>query len=110
MISWARVLELRDEVGSEDFDEVVELFLEEVEDVLDRLKQGASENDLANDMHFLKGSAMSLGFQGFSNKCRDAERLSAEGQPNAVDLPGIFQEYEQSKAQFVAELPGHIAG
>ena len=29
MIDWARVSELRDEVGAEDFDEVVELFLEE---------------------------------------------------------------------------------
>ena len=33
MIDWARVSELRDEVGAEDFEEVVQLFLAEVEDV-----------------------------------------------------------------------------
>ena len=34
MIDWARVSELRDEVGPEDFEEVLHLFLEEVEDVV----------------------------------------------------------------------------
>ena len=34
MIDWARVSELRDEVGAEDFDEVVELFLEEVDEAI----------------------------------------------------------------------------
>ena len=35
MISWERVNELRDEVGQEDFLEVVEIFLEEVDEVED---------------------------------------------------------------------------
>ena len=34
MIDWARVSELRDEVGEGDFDEVVELFLEEVDEAI----------------------------------------------------------------------------
>lgn len=34
MIDWARVSERRDEVGEEDFDEVVELFLEEVDEAI----------------------------------------------------------------------------
>ena len=33
MIDWKRVRELRDEIGEEDFSEVVDLFLEEVEEV-----------------------------------------------------------------------------
>ena len=32
MIDWARVSELRDEVGPEDFEEVLHLFLEEVDE------------------------------------------------------------------------------
>ena len=35
MIDWSRVEELRDKIGAEDFDEVVELFLSEVEDRID---------------------------------------------------------------------------
>ena len=31
MIDWTRVSELRDEIGAEDFGDVVEIFLEEVE-------------------------------------------------------------------------------
>ena len=38
MIDWARVSELRDEVGAEDFDEVVELFLEEVDEAIAALR------------------------------------------------------------------------
>ena len=37
MIEWDRVAELRDEVGAEDFAEVVELFLDEVEATLARI-------------------------------------------------------------------------
>ena len=36
MIDWARVAEFYDEVGAEDFDEVVELFLEEVVEAMER--------------------------------------------------------------------------
>ena len=32
MIDWNRVAALREEVGAEDFDEVVELFLQEVDE------------------------------------------------------------------------------
>ena len=39
MIHWPRVVELRDEVGPEDFDEVVDLFIEEVQEVIERLQQ-----------------------------------------------------------------------
>lgn len=39
MINWKRVNELRDEIGPEDFAEVVELFLEEVEQVIDKLRE-----------------------------------------------------------------------
>ena len=38
MIDWASVSELRDEVGAEDFDEVVELFLEEVDEAIIALR------------------------------------------------------------------------
>ena len=38
MIDWACVSELRDEVGVEDFDEVVELFLEEVDEAIVALR------------------------------------------------------------------------
>ena len=47
MIDWTRVEELRNEIGPEDFAEVAELFLMEVEDTLSRL--GTAKNDASTD-------------------------------------------------------------
>ncbi len=104
MIHWSRVNELRDEVGAEDFDEVVELFLEEVEEVIDRLRENVDLGQLEQDLHFLKGSALSLGFAAFSELCQDGERKSASGLPETVDLSAIITGFSQSKSLFVSQL------
>lgn len=109
MIDWSRVNELREEVGAEDFDEVVDLFLEEVEEVIGRLNQAPDRARLEQDLHFLKGSALSLGFTTFSSLCQDGERQSAAGQADSVNVPEIVAEFERSKAVFIAELAGHLA-
>lgn len=103
MIDWPRVRELKEEVGSDAFDEVVELFLEEVEEVIQRLN-GGDRSQLEQDLHFLKGSALNLGFADFSDLCQDGERLSAEGQSAAVDVAQILQNYATSKTTFLAEM------
>ena len=108
MIDWPRVEELRDEVGAEDFGEVVELFLEEVEEVIERLIKLDDRSQLEQDLHFLKGSALNLGFQAFSTKCQDGERQSAQGQANTVDVPSIIAEYQTSKSSFISELPNRF--
>ncbi len=109
MIDWAHVLELRDEIGQDDFEEVVELFLEEVQEVIDRLTAGADPATLEADMHFLKGSALNLGFQEVSTLCADAEKLAAQGQHAAVDLPQILGVYDASRAQFLNEKPQKLS-
>lgn len=109
MIQWSRVNELRDEVGAEDFDEVLDLFLEEVEEVIERLKADPVPGQLEQDLHFLKGSALSLGFATFSDLCQDGERLSAAGNAASVDLSAIIDGYEQSKRLFLAQWPDHVA-
>ena len=110
MIHWARVIELREEVGAEDFDEVVELFLEEVEEVIDRLRQDVDISQLEQDLHFLKGSALSLGFAKFSDLCHDGEKQSAYGHADTVDLSAIITGFSKSKIQFVAELSENTSG
>ncbi len=104
MINWPRVKELREEIGEEDFDEVVELFLEEVEGVIGKLRTG-DRSALEQDLHFLKGSAINLGFDTFSQLCLTGERQSAQGEAAAVDLDDICSNYEQSKTEFLSELP-----
>lgn len=109
MIDWNRINVLRSEVGAEDFDEVVELFLDEVEEVIARLRTAPEESGLEADLHFLKGSALSLGFRAFSAMCQDGENRSAAGQASTVDVPAILACYDQSKTVFVSELPAVLS-
>ncbi len=109
MIDWSRVFELYNEVGAEDFDEVVELFLEEVEEVIERLRTAPDASQLEQDLHFLKGSALNLGFATFSDLCKKGERLSADGRADTVNVPEIIAEFERSKTGFLTELPARLA-
>ena len=104
MISWDRVAELREEVGEDDFAEVVEMFLDEVEGVLNRLRDAAVPATLEGDLHFVKGSALTLGFRQLSQVCRIGERQAAEARFDAIDLPGVLATYDASKAEFIARL------
>jgi HPt (histidine-containing phosphotransfer) domain-containing protein len=97
MIRWERVNELRDEVGADDFKEVVDLFLEEVEEVIERLRDSPDPTRFEEDFHFLKGSALNLGFGALGDLCQTGER-----QPGAVDLASVVATYEASKAEFMA--------
>lgn len=110
MIEWSRVNELRNEIGEEDFAEVVEVFLEEVEEVTDRLSTAADAGALESDLHFLKGSAMNLGFAHFSMLCQHGERMAKAGRAAEIDLPAILQGYQVSKSAFQSELATRLAG
>ncbi len=101
MICWERVDELREEVGAEDFQEVVDLFLEEVAEVIERLRQRPDPKTYEADLHFLKGCALNLGFEAFCTLCTRGEKQAREGEANAIDLPAILLIYEQSRREFV---------
>ena len=105
MIDWTQVRQLHDEVGGDDFDEVVDLFLEEVEAVIARIAAPADPRTLPDDLHFLKGSALSLGFRAFSDLCHEGETTVA----SAVDTERIVQSYEVSKRVFLSEYRQKIA-
>ncbi|MBK0326051.1 Hpt domain-containing protein [Rhodobacteraceae bacterium F11138] len=109
MIDWSRVNELRNEVGPEDFEEVIDLFLEEVGEVISRFRHNPDRTRLEQDLHFLKGSALSLGFASFSKLCQDGERKSAQGDAEDVDIGKIVAEFEASKTSFLSEVMQRIA-
>lgn len=109
MIDWARVAELREQIGAEDFDEVVELFLDEVQEAIGKLRQGLKPHELEAHLHFLKGSALNLGFADFSEKCHAGERLSANGQTDQVDLEAILASFDASHHMFLKELDARFA-
>ena len=108
MILWSRVCELHDEVGAENFNEVVDLFLDEVGEVIARMQGDYDRAGLEQDLHFLRGSALSLGFQAFSDVCQQGERRAAAGQAAEVDISVVFDVFNRSRGLFVAGLPTHL--
>lgn len=105
MIDWERIAELRDEIGVDDFGEVVELFLDEVESEIVLLRGGCAEDALESRLHYLKGSALNLGFRAFSALCQHGESAAAAGRTQDVDLHATLASYDASKADFLAGLP-----
>jgi histidine phosphotransfer protein HptB len=102
MIDWGRVCELRDEIGADDFAEVVQLFLEETEKVVKALGDDKSAEAVESGLHFLKGSALSLGFRDLAALCQTGEKAAATGRSDAIDLGLVAIVYERSKAAFAA--------
>lgn len=109
MIDWARVSELRNEVGAEDFEDVVQLFLAEVEDVTERLQATSDPATLEAELHYLRGSALSLGFTSFSRICLEAERNASAGLLTDEDLSEVLFAFFNSKAEFIEGLPSALA-
>lgn len=110
MIDWTRVRELALEIGIEDFDEVVDLFLAEVEDSVSRLAS-AGDNPVKVEelMHFLKGAALNLGFQGLAQICQQGESDAAANAPPQVTPAQVRAIFEASRTAFLRDLPGQLA-
>lgn len=109
MIDWERVATLREEVGADDFEEVVDLFLEEVDTAIDVLAAKKQHEDLEEKLHFLKGSALSLGFQSFSDLCQAGENAAARSVDAPINLSEILQCYAQSRRAFLSDMQDKLA-
>ena len=108
MIHRPRVNQLRNEVGADEFDEVVQIFMDEVQEVISKLREDTSRTEIEQNLHFLKGSALSLGFDRFSKLCQDGERKAAAGEGSDVNLAEIYSEFDQSRSVFEAGLADNL--
>ncbi|NOX74288.1 MAG: Hpt domain-containing protein [Alphaproteobacteria bacterium] len=104
MINWDRVKELEEDIGIEEFGEVIDLFLDEVETVITPMRAGVQRPNIENDMHFLKGSALTIGFRQLGQICSDSEKLVASGRVSEVQISEILATFDASKAAFLAGL------
>lgn len=105
MIDWARVGQLRDEVGDEAFAEIAAMFLAEAEAAVARLTDGMTPDALAAELHGLKGSALNLGFADLARLCAAGEAAAAAGNPHSVDLPAVQRAFAAARVAFVARFP-----
>ena len=105
MIDWTRVAELREEIGPEDFSEVVDIFLEEVDAAVEAINDNSTS--LEDKLHFLKGSALNLGFNAFSDLCQDGETRAGQGEE--FDTRVVVTCYHKSRIAFVKGLTQKFA-
>ncbi|QIE46136.1 Hpt domain-containing protein [Pseudohalocynthiibacter aestuariivivens] len=104
MIDWSRVAELHDEIGAEDFGDVVELFLEEVQEEIGKLRAGEPPKEWEAMLHFLKGSALNLGFLHFSDLCQTGETAAAHAEFEQINIVNILESFDASCVEFLAGL------
>ena len=74
---------------------------EEVDEVVARLRQSPDPSRIEDDLHFLKGGALNLGFDAFGALCGAGERRAAGGDATSVDMGAILACYDDSKAMFL---------
>jgi len=105
MIEWQRVNELRDEVGNDDFPKIVTVFLDEVDEVIARITIRITQED----MHFLKGSAWTLGFSDTGTLCREGEDMMKGRLPKTPALEPILTAFHAERAELLTDpsLSGH---
>lgn len=104
MLDWERVRALRDEIGDDDFSEVVALFLEEADTAIATL--AADGRAGADALHFLKGAALNLGFAALADSCAAAEPQARSA--GFVAAGPVVALYHETRAAFVAGLDGQI--
>ena len=103
MIDWGRVRELQSEIGLDCFDEIVALFLEESDDVVARLQVQTDPASLESSLHFLKGSALNLGFSDLAQICQNGERQAAQGVVD-IAVDAVIDIYQQSRIAFLGGI------
>ena len=104
MIDWQRVTSLRDEIGDDDFQDIVPIFIDEVTEITDKLRNATDLDQLEHDLHALKGSALNLGFSEFCALCDRGESLAANGNAEQVDITAILTAFDASRAAFLTGL------
>ncbi|MEQ6249503.1 Hpt domain-containing protein [Sulfitobacter sp. HNIBRBA3233] len=104
MIDWQRINELKSEIGEESFPEVVDLFIEEATEAIERLQNGPDLATLGAELHSLKGTALNLGFANLGELCQIGESRAAQGRAEEIALGPIIDCYENSKHVFLAGM------
>ena len=108
MIDWASIKQLETDVGEAEFNNVVTLFLDEVDSEMKLLVEPVKNHEmLKSKMHFLKGSAYYLGFKEFGDLCAQNELLADAGRSKEIDLNLLISVYNRSRSRFLDEAPKH---
>ncbi|WP_332307225.1 Hpt domain-containing protein [Pseudorhodobacter aquimaris] len=85
------------------------MFLEEADEVAKTIGAGIEPDAVESALHFLKGSALNLGFRELAQLCQIGEKAAANGKASTIDLGKVISVYEGSKASFAQGKAPHAA-
>ena len=96
LVNRKRLGELKEEIGHDEFGEVIEIFVEECDSAAAQLAEGVGE-EVGPVLHFLRGAAMNLGLDALAAACLEGERAAGRGESGRVDGPAIAALYDASR-------------
>ena len=104
MIDWDRIGELRAEIGDDDFAEVLDLFFEDVDEVVAKLQSATGQGPLADALHFLKGSAQNIGFVGLAELCLSTENALRGNPASTPDIKCLSEVFAAARNTLLQKL------
>jgi hypothetical protein len=109
VIDWDRVRGLSADVGEDCFGEVMALFFDEAERGIDALERADTPARRAEALHFLKATALNLGFTGLAGLCARREAALAAGRAGRLRATPFRARLAASRAAFAAGRAGMAA-
>ena len=103
MIDWDQIHRLRTEIGESDFTDIVQLSLDQLAQAEAELRDTDPGADDAVEarLHFLKGMALTLGFETLAALCQEGETRAAAGHAAQIDMRAILNSLRATRASFV---------
>lgn len=108
MIDWTRVTDLHAEIGEDGFNEIIDMFLMEMNNIVAQLQDGSNPQRIEVNLHALRGGLLNLGFTHVSTLCQQGEVMAAKGFADQVDTASIVQGYDASCNLLLSELTQRV--
>lgn len=108
MINWKRVSELFEDFGEDGFAEVAEVFVTEARESLEKLEAADTHDAMRAEFHFLKGAAMTLGFDAIAEICADGEHRAETQQDCQLQKRLVMEQLPVTCATFLDQWPSKI--
>lgn len=101
LVDLARLEELVADIGEEALPEIMDMFVAEVEDSLAALRREERQaaGEIASEAHFIRGSALNLGFMALAEACGKVEKLAAAAPGTPVATARIAALFDRSRAE-----------
>jgi HPt (histidine-containing phosphotransfer) domain-containing protein len=94
MINWARLLQLQEDVGKNDIHDIIILFEQELKQVIAQLPLQTDPEQMASNLHYLKGCALNLGFEDLADLCQAGYTRLSQSPRTGVTVAPILSAYE----------------